>query len=111
MGAQGQTTINFGAIPGTDIATVAVIGQVAILGGSLTEAWLAPIDTVDHSADEHLVDGPRVYAGAPTAGVGFTIYAVMREQPFDRQQIARGRFDVANRTLTYGIWTVNWVWN
>jgi len=96
MGASGKTTIDFGAFPGKSDATKAV-ADAAILSGSLAEAWLYPEATADHSADEHLLDGPNIRAGAVVAGVGFTIFGVT----------GRGGGD----NMTYGLWTVEWVWN
>ena len=126
MGAQGSTTINFGAFPGGSDASVAVTGQATILGTSLVEAWLAPIATSDHTADEHLLETIKVVAGAPTAGVGFTIYAVNTSQlnePLGKAGVATFRSAATSAygyggettggigTRIYGTWTVNWVWN
>jgi len=54
--ATGTTTIDFGAFPGATDATVAVTGQAAIVAGSLVEAWIRPVATADHTADEHRVE-------------------------------------------------------
>lgn len=97
MGAQGTTTIDFGAFPGKTDATVDVTGQGAILAGSLVEAWIFPTATADHSADEHVVNAPRVFAGNVVAATGFTIYGV-----------AEG---LGEASYAYGLWTVAWVWN
>lgn len=95
MGAQGTTTLDFGAFPGASDASVAVTGQASILSGSLVEAWLLPAATADHSADEHRVETLDVVAGLIVAGTGFTIY---------------GMNDGAG-TRIYGTWNVAWVWN
>jgi hypothetical protein len=42
MGAQGQTTIDFGAFPGKSDASVAVTGQAAIVAGSLSKPGSGP---------------------------------------------------------------------
>ena len=97
MGAQGTTTVDFGAFPGKSDASVAVTGQAGIVAGSLVEAWIRPVDTADHLADEHLVETMRVMAGAIVAGTGFTIYALNSGQ--------------VGNTMLYGLWTVAWVWN
>lgn len=95
MGAQGTTTINFGALPGTQEASVAVTGQTSILSGSLVEAWIFPVATADHTVAEHYVDPPpSIIAGEVVAGTGFTIRGTCP--------------DGKNR---YGQWTVAWVWN
>ena len=93
--ATGTGVVNFGAVPGSDIATLVVTGQGDILSGSFVEAYLVPTSTADHSADEHLIDGPRVIAGAISAGVGFTVYALATDRPGSR---------------LYGSFTIAWVW-
>jgi hypothetical protein len=112
MGAQGTTTVNFGAFPGTADTSVAITGLTTILAGSLVEAWIIPTATADHSADEHWVDPPRVVAGNVVAGVGFTIYATARETTANPATIANGRRqENTNTDALYGQWTVSWVWN
>jgi hypothetical protein len=114
MGQQGTTTINFGTFPGASDASVAVTGQSGILNTSLVEAWIYPVATSDHSADEHNVETIEVRAGNIIAGTGFTIYA------FNRNQISEnptGILSFANPTgqgrspMIYGAWTIAWVWN
>jgi hypothetical protein len=128
MGSQGTTTVNFGAFPGAHESSVAVTGQSGIVGGSLTEAWLRPEATSDHSVDEHYAEFPsiKVWASAPSAGVGFTIYA--RYEPPVREglsfpgQVPRFSGDQIVQPTSvpsvggtvprvYGQWTVAWVWN
>ena len=95
MGAQGKTTIDFGAHPGAADASVTVTGQSGILAASsLAEAWLFPEATANHSIDEHVVDGPMVFACEIVDGVGFTIRATAR-----------------NPGNLYGLYSVGWVWN
>jgi len=93
MSAQGSTTIDFGAFPGDTNVSKAITGQSAIEAGALVDAWLTPAATADHSADEHVVDGPTILAGSVAAGVGFTIFAK------------------ANDGRAWGVWSVSWVWN
>jgi hypothetical protein len=97
MGAQGTTTIDFGAFPGASDASVAVTGQTGILSGSLVEAWIRLEASADHTADEHLVEPIEIQAGNIVAGTGFTIYGINRTPVGD--------------TTVYGVWKVNWVWN
>jgi hypothetical protein len=126
LGAQGTTTINFGAFPGSSDTSVAVTGQATILAGSLVEAWLAPVATADHTADEHLVETIKVVAGNVVAGVGFTIYAMNTSQLNEPLVPAGvGNFRSAATTVygdslpsvggigtrIYGQWTCWWVWN
>jgi hypothetical protein len=94
MATQGTAVLNFGAFPGGSNASVTVTGQAGIVAGSLVEAWVRPVATADHSADEHIVDPPRVIAGDIVPGVGFTVHG----------------FSV-NTKRHHGQYTVAWVWN
>jgi hypothetical protein len=123
MGAQGTTTINFGSFPGASDTSVAVTGQSGILSGSLVEAWLYPVATADHSADEHLVEQIKIVAGNIVAGTGFTIYGLCTSQinepllPVGGKQSAAvsGSQQISQQggqaARIYGLWTVAWVWN
>lgn len=96
MGAQGHTTVDFGAAPGTGgtATTVTITGQGGIsTTASEVEAWIRCEDSSDHSEDEHMIENIRVRAGNIVAATGFDI--------------------VAECTLgyTYGVWNVSWVWN
>lgn len=91
--ATGTATLDFTAFPGKTDTTLAVTGQASIVAGTLVEAWLRPIATADHSADEHMVEPPRVFAGNIVAGTGFTIYGFSQEP---------GRL--------YGTYTIAWAW-
>lgn len=98
--AQGTTTVNFGAFPGTDAVAITVTG---ITGSpTLGEAWIVPTATADHSADEHLLAAPRVYAAVPSGG-SMTITAIAQEGE------AGSTAAKASPPRTYGLWTVGWV--
>ena len=99
MGAQGQAVIDFGVAPGDERATVAIIGQAAILASSLVEAWLdaTVAATADHTPDEHSMaaaGGVGITCQTIVAGTGFTIVASS-----ERAGMMIGKFNVA------------WVWN
>ena len=94
MSTQGTALLDFGAFPGAQYATVAVTGQAAIVAGSLVEAWIRPVATADHTADEHIVDPPRVVAADIVGGAGFTVHG----------------FSVDTKRH-HGKYTVAWVWN
>ena len=100
MGASGTTTIDFGAFPGKSDTSAAVTGQAGILSNSLVEAWIRPVATADHSADEHLVEELSVMAGNIAVGTGFTIYGI------HKPAMSHGA-----DTRLYGLWTVSWAWN
>lgn len=75
---KGIATINFGAFPGINEASVAVTGEAAISSTSVAEAWIMADDTTaDHTAGDHRLMNSMVglTCGTPTTGVGFTIYA------------------------------------
>lgn len=74
----GTATIDFGAHPGLNETSVAVIGQASISGTSKAEAWIMADDTTgDHTATDHRYAELflSLTCGTPSAGVGFTIYA------------------------------------
>lgn len=90
----GSATLDFGAAPGSNEASVAVTGLTTILATSKVQAWIMGDDTsVDHTASDHRYFPAlgALAAGTPTAGVGFTIY---------------GR---STQKLT-GQWTVRYLW-
>ena len=133
MATQGTALLDFGAFPGKSDASVAV-PSAGIAAGSLVEAWLFPAATADHTADEHMVETIKVFAGSVVAGVGFTIYGFNTSQlnepianegllgrfsgtgaaPGRGQQRAADPDAVAGGgmgTRIYGTWNVAWVWN
>ena len=113
MGAQGYTTIDFGAFPGKSDVSLAITGQASIVADSLVEAWLMPKATADHSIDEHCVESIRILAGSVVAGVGFTICAFNTSELFENPVggIGGKGGQVGKGTRIYGQWTVAWVWN
>jgi len=90
----GTATINFGAFPGSNEASVAVTGQTAISGTSNAEAFFMDDSTSDHTSADHLYAPTFIdlACGVVTAGTGFTIYARSPEK-------AQGTF------------LVRWVWS
>jgi hypothetical protein len=132
MSATGTATLDFGAFPGASDASVAV-ASAGIGAGSLVEAWLFPAATIDHTADEHLVETIKVVAGNVVAGVGFTVYGVNTSQlnepvtyPEKQASIttSTGGTAIAVKyaqpgrvayggglgTRIYGKWNIGWVW-
>ena len=93
MSAVGSAVVDFGAFPGSSEAFVVVVGQTEILAGSKAEAWITAEATTDHTINDHTYAAALVALSctAPTAGVGFTIYA----RCLDKMQ---------------GTFNVNWVW-
>jgi hypothetical protein len=133
MGAQGTTSVNFGAFPGAVEASVAVTGQTGIVAGSLIEAWIFPDATADHSEDEHVAVVAEGFLRVSVAkssiivGTGFTIRAFFQApwQPHSEvgdlgvQTKVLGQSPPSDAKLnldrvqpfTYGLWSVAWVWN
>lgn len=72
----GTATLNFGSVPGTNLVTVAVTGQTGISTGSGAEAYFMGDSTGTHNDIEHLINDIQLTCSVPTAGVGFTIYAL-----------------------------------
>jgi len=125
-GAQGLTTIDFGAFPGSSDASLAITGQAGIDSASVVTAWLQPADTSDHTADEHRIETISVMAGNVIGGTGFTIYAQNTSQtnePLLHNGASNSRpaattvygytgMSVGGRgTRIYGKWTVAWKWS
>jgi|GEM_PF-6457794 len=110
----GTALIDFGAYPGSADAQTVITGQALILAGSIVKVWIAPAATADHSADEHLVDAPKVFAGNIIAGTGFTIYGIANDQPADQADRfgPSPGFENSNisNTRPYGKWNVQWEW-
>lgn len=80
---QGTATIDFGAFPGSNEASIAVTGLDTISATSKADAYVMADDTTsDHTASDHryfdLLVG--LTCGTPTAATGFTIYARCAEK-------------------------------
>lgn len=76
MSATGISTLDFGAVPGTNIASVTVTGQTGITSNSHAEAWMMADSTDDHNAVEHQVAPIKITCGSIVADTGFTITGV-----------------------------------
>lgn len=126
-GASGQTTVDFGAFPGSSDASVDITGQTGFDAASnVAQAWLLGVDTDDHTADEHRVETISVAVGALSTGAGFTIYAQNTSQlneplaiqaPASFRQTAASIYGTSGPsvggkgTRIYGKWTVAWRWS
>lgn len=91
----GRAILTFGPWPGSTHARLVVTDQRDLPADAIVRAELALEATVDHSADEHLVEQIKVRAGAVIPGVGFTVHAVYAG--------GEGR--------VYGQWTIVWSWS
>lgn len=128
----GTATVDFGAFPGSSHASVVVTGQAGIVAGSVVQAWVRPVATADHSADEHMLETLKVHASDIVAGAGFTIN-VFNDGTINEPDVAavsrdgvsqiaarpggRGQQDgltaaVGGKgTRIYGQWTIAWSWS
>jgi hypothetical protein len=91
---QGTATLDFGAFPGSNEASVTVTGQTSISATSKAEAFVMGDDTSGtHTASDHRYFAALVglTCGNPTDAIGFTIFASSTEK------------------LT-GTFVVRWVW-
>ena len=77
MANKGTAVVDFGAFPGSCEASISITSESAILTGSLCDAWIRADATSDHTINDHAWAAALVAitTGAPTVGVGFTIYA------------------------------------
>lgn len=126
----GTATIDFGSFPGSSHATVVVTGQAGIVAGSIVQAWIRPVATADHSADEHMLETIKVFASDIVAGTGFTVSAFNAGTLNEPPQDARAKDNVSavraggpgrqdgltgdtggEGTRIYGQWTVAWQWS
>lgn len=126
-GAQGNTTVDFGAFPGKSDAEIDITGQTGF--DPLThqvQVWMRAEDSDDHTADEHLIETIAVGATNFSAGAGFTVRAWNTSQinePLTPQGVNRLRnaltMTLGNSspskggkgTRLYGKWNINWKWS
>ena len=73
----GTASLNFGADPGSNEASVTVTGQTSIAAGSKIVASVAYSATADHTVSDAAYAAclMGVSAGNISAGTGFTLYA------------------------------------
>lgn len=113
--AQGVTTINFGAFPGATDASV-VIPTATIGATSQVEAYLYPLQTADHSPDEHIAEMIDIWADPSTIvpGVSFTARGKVRDNPgtgqhYDAKQPAT--YNQKDGCRLYGLYGLAWAWS
>jgi hypothetical protein len=72
---RGTATINFGAAPGGNTASVVITGQSSILSTSHVGAFMMYDSTADHNAEEHAMVPILLTGGSIVVATGFTIFA------------------------------------
>ena len=105
MAGSGSTTVDFGAWPGDSEATTTVVGQTGYVAATPVEAWLLPVDTADHTVDEHVMEEVDVTAYFLANG-SFTI----RVAPRAYALTAVPNSGMAPPRRLYGVYTVGWAW-
>lgn len=122
MGASGSTIVNFGAFPGSAMAT-ADVATGGVIATSLIEAWLMPIATADHTDADHVVESMVVRADYVSDG-NIRIYAMnlvnlmppleLRFDPVHRRDPVTQEMPIIKRwqevPMPVGQFTVAWVW-
>ena len=82
MPGMGTATLDFGAHPGSNEASVAVSAPTITADGKVEAFIMADDTSADHDASDHRYVGLwlNLTCGTPSAGVGFTIYGRSSEQ-------------------------------
>ena len=116
--ASGVATLDFGAFPGSASPALVVAAADVADPNAVLDAWIIPVATVDHTADEHAADPPRVIATNTTPGTSITIYGfpsgrdlpVPPGTPFGNT--ANSQMPVAQQQLMpVGKWSVAWAFS
>lgn len=124
MGAQGTAVLDFGAFPGSSVTTVDVVAS-GVISTSAVEAWIRPVASADHTAEDHMVVPMRVVGSYLSDGniriMGFNTNDVMppeEVQPASPRARESGTYlrlkskrDRQNAPMLVGQYNVWWVWN
>lgn len=120
MGAQGTATLNFGVFPGSSVTSVDV-AAAGVIATSAVEAWIRPVASADHTAEDHMVMPMRVVGSYLSDGniriMGFNANDVMPPQEelpnLTKQVLAKNnRMHVRQSSpMLVGQFNVWWVWN
>ena len=73
-GVAGSAVLDFGAAPGSNMATVTIVGQTDIKSNALAQAWIMAVDSADHNSMEHVIVPMEVRCGNIVAGGSFDIF-------------------------------------
>lgn len=112
MGASGVANADFGAFPGQASVTVDVTGQAGLVAASEVEAWVIPVATAEHTADEHLVEAIDVAAAYLADGQMRITASVRVDFPQAKTINAiKPADEQVQRHRLYGNWSLGWAWN
>lgn len=89
----GHVLCDFGGFPGAASADAQVENQPGVEADSIVRCWIAPADTADHTADEHVVESIDVRCSRVRAGRGFTLTAFS-----------------TGTSMLYGKWRLGWLY-
>jgi len=121
MGAQGTATLDFGAFPGSNVASVDV-NTAGVISTSAIEAWIRPVATADHTDADHIAvpmkvtgmflsnDNIRI-VGINTNDVVPPIENQPNAGPGSKLRSPFVRPDRQNAPMLVGQFSVWWVWN
>lgn len=106
MGAQGTATLDFGAFPGSSVATVDVVAT-GVISTSAIEAWIRPEATADHTDADH-VAAPMKVVGVFLSNDNIRIFGINTNDviPPDTPGVP-----IQAAPMFVGLFKVNWVWN
>ena len=111
----GVATLQFGAFPGAVMAQTIVSAIDGSDPNAEVDAWIIPVATADHSADEHSADPPMVNAQIVGSTIVLNGYPSGRDKPVpsgtpfgaspSQQPIS------TQQPMPYGAWSVAWAFS
>lgn len=109
----GVATINFGAFPGAPSAQLTIAASDVDDPNAVIDAWIVPIATADHSADEHSADPPLVSAQVVGVTLVINAFASGRDKPVPAGtpfgQTTTSQMPIGEQQpMPYGAWSVGW---
>jgi hypothetical protein len=112
----GVATLDFGAFPGSPMATVTVPSIDSADPNAEIDAWVIPVATTDHSADEHIADPPRVIAAIVSGNIVISGFPSGRDLPVPPGtpfgNTAGSQMPIASQQcMPYGKWSVAWAFS
>ena len=112
----GVAILNFGAFPGSPQASVTVSATDPSDTAAEIDAWVIPVATVDHSADEHTYDPPRVSGAVVGSTIVITGFPSGRDEfvpagtPFGQSSTSQMPIGEI-QCMPYGQWSVAWAFS
>ncbi len=107
-------TVDFGRFPGSPSART----EIELPAGdydpnAILDVWIAPVDTPDHTADEHAADPPQVSAKVIDGKIVIQAFPSGRDKPIPDGtpfgNTANSQRPIGNQQpMPYGVWTVGW---